>query len=199
MAYVRWLSCTHRWGLYHSAFWRFGWAAWPVESRGSRSALAWGRGLLSAQPVLRLGCVADYVHLHLMVFAHRDGIERGRACSAALTFHPLSQMTAMPNHALQRTPGFGVQLPRAALIRPAQSRAALPAMKPAYSGVAAHAALRRHSPRLHLAPACSEPRPRPEVAELGSLGGIQRLAHERSNYRHHRAQGPLGLRCVGPD
>jgi hypothetical protein len=35
-----------------------------------------------------------------------------------------------PNHALQRTPGFGVQLPGAALIRPAQSRAVLPAMKP---------------------------------------------------------------------
>src|SRR6185436_16402867 len=41
------------------------------------------------------------------------------------------------NQALQRTPGFGVQLPSAALIRPAQSRAVLPAMKPANSGVAA--------------------------------------------------------------
>ena len=35
-----------------------------------------------------------------------------------------------PNHALQRTPGFGVQFPGAALIRPAQSRAVLPAMLP---------------------------------------------------------------------
>ena len=34
------------------------------------------------------------------------------------------------NHALQRTPGFRVQLPRAALIRRAQSRTVLPAMKP---------------------------------------------------------------------
>ena len=32
--------------------------------------------------------------------------------------------------AWQRTPGFGVQLPSAALVRPAQSRAVLPAMKP---------------------------------------------------------------------
>jgi len=63
-----------------------------------------------------------------------------------------------PNQALQRTPGFGVQLPGAALVRPAQSRAVLPAMKP---GTA------RHSPRLRLAPPCSHPRPRPGVAELG--------------------------------
>ena len=62
------------------------------------------------------------------------------------------------DHAMQRTPGFGVQLPSAALIRPAQSRAVLPAMKP---GTA------RHSPRLRLAPPCSHPRPRPGVAELG--------------------------------
>ena len=34
------------------------------------------------------------------------------------------------NHALQRTPGFGVQLPGAALVRPAQSRAVRPATKP---------------------------------------------------------------------
>jgi len=48
-----------------------------------------------------------------------------------------------PNNALQRTPGFGVQLPRAALIRPAQSRALLPALKP---GTARAFALRRRAP-----------------------------------------------------
>ena len=62
------------------------------------------------------------------------------------------------NHALQRTPGFGVQLPRAALIRPAQSRAVLPAMKP---GTARAFALRR---RAHTRA------PGPESLSLGSLG-----------------------------
>jgi hypothetical protein len=47
-----------------------------------------------------------------------------------------------PNQALQRTPGFGVQLPSAALVRPAQSRAVLPAMKP---GTARAFALRRRA------------------------------------------------------
>src|SRR5712671_1156650 len=47
-----------------------------------------------------------------------------------------------PNQALQRTPGFGVQLPGAALIRPAQSRAVRPAMKP---GTARAFALRRRA------------------------------------------------------
>ncbi len=54
--------------------------------------------------------------------------------------HVAPPMTATPNHALQRTPGFGVQLPGAALIRPAQSRAVRPAMKP---GTARAFALRR--------------------------------------------------------
>src|SRR5205809_3226523 len=67
-------------------------------------------------------------------------------------------MTATPNHALQRTPGFGVQLPSAALIRPAQSRAVLPAMKP---GTARAFALRR---RAH------SRAPGPESLSLGSLG-----------------------------
>jgi hypothetical protein len=49
-----------------------------------------------------------------------------------------------PNHALQRTPGFGVQLPGAAVVRPAQSRAVLPAMKP---GTARAFALRRRAHR----------------------------------------------------
>jgi len=63
-----------------------------------------------------------------------------------------------PNHALQRTPGFGVQLPGAALVRPAQSRAVLPAMKP---GTARAFALRR---RAH------SRAPGPESLSLGLLG-----------------------------
>src|SRR6266513_3130226 len=63
--------------------------------------------------------------------------------------------TKTPNHALQRTPGFGVQLPGAGC-GPTGS----------VTGCAAcHEA--RHSPRLRLAPACSQPRSRPGVAELG--------------------------------
>ena len=58
----------------------------------------------------------------------------------ALTHQCKSSSERTPNHALQRTPGFGGQFPRAAVVRPAQSRAVLPAMKP------------RHSPRLRLAP-----------------------------------------------
>jgi hypothetical protein len=69
-----------------------------------------------------------------------------------------------PNQALQRTPGFGVQLPSAALIRPAQSRAVLPAMKP---GTARAFALRR---RAH------SRAPGPESLSLGSLGLIH-LCH----------------------
>src|SRR5438876_3181677 len=67
-------------------------------------------------------------------------------------------MTAPPNHALQRTPGFVLQLPSAALVRPAQSRAVRPAMKP---GTARAFALRR---RAH---SCA---PGPESLSLGSLG-----------------------------
>src|SRR6266705_1271427 len=63
-----------------------------------------------------------------------------------------------PNHALQRTPGFGVQLPSAALVRPAQSRAVRPALKP---GTARAFALRR---RAH------SRAPGPESLSLGSLG-----------------------------
>ena len=68
-----------------------------------------------------------------------------------------------PNQALQRTPGFGVQLPSAALIRPAQSRAVRPAMKP---GTARAFALRR---RAH------SRAPGPESLSLGSLGVATRL------------------------
>src|SRR5438105_264626 len=66
--------------------------------------------------------------------------------------------TATPNHALQRTPGFGVQLPGAAVVRPAQSRAVRPAMKP---GTARALASRR---RAHSRAAG------PESLSLGSLG-----------------------------
>ena len=71
----------------------------------------------------------------------------------------LTQVT--PNHALQRTPGFGVQLPSAAVVRPAQSRAVLPAMKP---GTARAFALRR---RAH------SRAPGPESLSLGSLGAAR--------------------------
>ena len=68
-----------------------------------------------------------------------------------------------PNHALQRTPGFRVQLSRAALIRPARSRAVLPAMKP---GTARAFALRR---RAHSRV------PGPESLSFGSLGVSSRI------------------------
>ena len=72
--------------------------------------------------------------------------------------HTRNQNTATPNHALQRTPGFGVQLPSAAVARPAQSRAVRHAMKP---GTARAFALRR---RAH------SRAPGPESLSLGSLG-----------------------------
>jgi len=72
------------------------------------------------------------------------------------------QEAATPNHALQRTSGFGVQLPGAALIRPAQSRAVRPAMKP---GTARAFASRR---RAH------SRAPGPESLSLGSLGVTMR-------------------------
>src|SRR5437660_11545810 len=74
-----------------------------------------------------------------------------------------SNATNAPNHALQRTPGFGVQLPSAAVVRPAQSRAVLPAMKP---GTARAFALRR---RAH------GRAPGPESLSLGSLGVTTRV------------------------
>ena len=73
---------------------------------------------------------------------------------------PNFQIAETPNHALQRTPGFGVQLPSAALVRPAQSRAVLPAMKP---GTARAFALRR---RAHSRV------PGPESLSLGALGDL---------------------------
>ena len=68
-----------------------------------------------------------------------------------------------PNHALQRTPGFGVQLPSAAVVRPAQLRAVLPAMKP---GTARAFASRRSA---------HSRAPSPESLSLGSLGVLAHL------------------------
>ena len=66
--------------------------------------------------------------------------------------------TATANHALQRTPGFGVQFPRAAVDRPAQSRAVLPAMKPGTArAFASHRSAAMRAPG-------------PESLSLGSLG-----------------------------
>ena len=73
-------------------------------------------------------------------------------------WHVSPQSERTPNHALQRTPGFGVQLPRPAVIRPAQSRAVRPAMKP--STARAFASRHRASTRA----------PGPESLSLGSLG-----------------------------
>src|SRR5437773_992707 len=78
-------------------------------------------------------------------------------------------MNQAPNHALQRTPGFGVQLPSAAVVRPAQSRAVRPATKPSTARAFA------------LAPACSQPRPRPGVAELGVVRRL-RAHHQKNTY-----------------
>jgi len=76
------------------------------------------------------------------------------------SFHSTQMIYSIPwpNHALQRTPGFAVQLPSAAVVRPAQSRAVLPAMKPSTSRAFA---LRRW---------LTAPAPGPESLSLGSLG-----------------------------
>src|SRR5207248_1382013 len=81
---------------------------------------------------------------------------------------------ASPNHALQRTPGFGVQLPSAAVVRPAQSRAVLPAMKP---GTARAFALRR---RAHSRV------PGPESLSLGSLGDATSLVSNDALFKVRR-------------
>jgi len=89
-----------------------------------------------------------------------------RSGSMTVVLPTVSHLVAVPvspNHALQRTPGFGVQLPGAAVVRPAQSRAVLPAMKP---GTARAFALRR---RAHTRV------PGPESLSLGSLGVASRL------------------------
>ena len=74
--------------------------------------------------------------------------------------------TTSPNHALQRTPGFGVQFTSAAVVRPAQSRAVLPAMKPGTAR--AFASRRRAATRA----------PGPESLSLGSLGVLRPLFRE---------------------
>src|SRR5712675_339460 len=85
---------------------------------------------------------------------------------------PTDSKAKRPNQAVQRTPGFGVQLPSAAAVRPAQSRVALPAMKP---GTARAFALRR---RAH------SRAPSPESLSLGSLG----VAHTYQPHNHTHIQ-----------
>ena len=82
------------------------------------------------------------------------------------TFGPTPQRTSTPNHALQRTPGFGVQFTRAAVTRPAQSRPVLPAMKP---GTARAFASRR---RAH------SRAPGPESLSFWSLGVLRALSFQ---------------------
>src|SRR5438552_161799 len=77
-------------------------------------------------------------------------------------------MTKTPNQALQRTPGFGVQFPSAAVVRPAQSRAVLPTMKP---GTARAFALRR---RAH------SRAPGPESLSAVSLGVATRVVFNQA-------------------
>ena len=69
-----------------------------------------------------------------------------------------------PNQALQRTAGFGGQFPRAAFVRPAQSRAVRPAIKP---GTPRAFASRR--PALTTVPG-------PQSLSYGSLGHLHALA-----------------------
>src|SRR5437660_11375944 len=87
-----------------------------------------------------------------------------------------SNATNAPNHALQRTPGFGVQLPSAAVVRPAQSRAVLPAMKP---GTSRAFALRR---RAH------SRAPGPESLSLGSLGALNIPRNKKTNWNNEGAK-----------
>src|SRR5207237_1089858 len=108
---------------------------------GRTSRHHWQSGLLSRQ-------------------ARRD-LRTGRPPCASPCYSPAVKglpSFSCANHALQRTPGFGVQLPGAALIRPAQSRAVLPAMKPGTAR--AFASRRRAHTRV----------PGPESLSLGSLG-----------------------------
>ena len=75
----------------------------------------------------------------------------------------ITHILPVPNPTLQRTPGFGVQFTSAAVVRPAQSRAVLPAMKPGTSR--AFASRRRAHTRA----------PGPESLSLWSLGVSSRL------------------------
>ena len=93
------------------------------------------------------------------------GAARAPSSNAAFHSGPFVLPTPTPNHALQRTPGFGVQLPSAAVVRPAQSRAVRPAMKP---GTARAFALRWAAPMRV---------PGPESLSLGSLG-VARQCYE---------------------
>src|SRR5205085_5586309 len=89
-----------------------------------------------------------------------------------LLLHVSTESERTPNHALQRSPVFAVQLPSAAVFRPAQSRAVLPAMKP---GTARAFALRR---RAHIRA------PGPESLSLGSLGDGALSLHQIAGFIH---------------
>jgi len=78
-----------------------------------------------------------------------------------------------PDQALQRTPGFGVQFPGAAVVRPAQSRAVLPAR---VKGLRPHAAGAPGTARAFALRRRARSRaPGPESLSLGSLGVAPRL------------------------
>ena len=99
--------------------------------------------------------------MHSVVASFLSPVIRSSPASPSVSrflFHISIESERTPNHALQRTPGFGVQLPSAALVRPAQSRAVLPAMKP---GTARACASRRSA---------ATRAPGPESLSLGSLG-----------------------------
>ena len=112
---------------------------------------------------------------------HQDGPPPAAGHRTALAFMRRLAATRLrwrksertPNHALQRTPGFPVQLPRAALVRPAQSRAVRPAMKPGTAR--AFASRRRAATRAH----------GPESLSLGSLGHFGRVP---SNHAQRTSQ-----------
>ena len=79
-----------------------------------------------------------------------------------LTERQSAKGTIKPNHALQRTPGMAFSWRTPAFIRPAQSRAVRPAMKPGTARAFASrrcAAMRAHGP---------------ESLSLGSLGVVTR-------------------------
>ena len=118
--------------------WPAAWLARPAANSVGAGDCHYDCDISLLRSLLRFTAEADFSHV------------KANGC----LFVP--QMT--PNHALQRTPGFGVQLPRAALVRPAQSRAVRPAMKP---GTARAFALRR---RAH------SRAPGPQSLSLGSLG-----------------------------
>ena len=119
-----------------------------------------GRAAVLGYPTLHASG-ESHLSRHFCPGVHRESERFSRNSFRASVLNPTS-----PNHALQRTPGFGVQLPRAAIVRPAQSRAVLPAMKP--STARAFASRRRAATRA----------PGPESLSLGSLGVLRPLFRE---------------------